>query len=68
MATGAAYAGATFTLGLTLGAVVGLAWSLVTKQPPIMDVVSGAIGLISGYVVVFNDWPRIWKPLFTGGK
>ena len=68
MNTPAAYMGATFSLLLTLGAAAGLVWSLVTKQPVLMDVATGGIGLISGYMVVANDWPKIWKPLLTGQK
>lgn len=68
MATGATYAGATFTMLLTLGCVIGAVWSVVAGLPVIMPVCLGAISLISSYVVVINDWPRIWKPLLTGGK
>ena len=66
MNTPAAYAGATFSLLLTLGSLVGVVCSVVAKLPVIMDVSLGGIALIAGYMVVANDWPRIWKPLLTG--
>lgn len=68
MATGAAYAGATFSLLVTLGCTAGAVWSVVEGLPVLMPVALGAIALISGGVVVGNDWPRIWKPLFSGDK
>lgn len=66
MATGAAYAGATFSLVMTLGAAAGCVASVVAGAPALMDVATGGIALIAGYMVVANDWPKVWKPLFTG--
>jgi len=65
MVTAAGYAGATFSLLLTVAGLGGAVWSLVAGLPPIMPAATGGIGLIAGAMVVLNDWPRIWKPLLT---
>ena len=59
--------GATFTLLLTLGSAAAAVWSVVEGMPPIVPVATGGMALISGFVVVKNDWPKVWNLLF-GGK
>ena len=67
MATGAAYAGATFTLLMTLGSTAGAVYFGLTEVW--VGVLSlGAMSAIGGLVVVKNDWPRVWKPLFVKGQ
>lgn len=68
MASGVAYAGATFTLVMTLGCAAGAVWSVVSGLPAVLPVSLGAISVISGYAAVASDWPRVWKPLLTGDK
>lgn len=53
---------------MTLGCGAGAVWCAVQGLPLQAPVALGAISLISGFVVVANDWPKIWKPLFTGDK
>jgi hypothetical protein len=66
MNTPIAYVGATFSLLMGLGSAATCAWSMVSGFPVLMDVASGGIALIMGFIFVKNDWPRIWKPLLTG--
>jgi len=58
----AKYLGATFSLLMTLGSAVGCV--MFALMPHLGGAVClGAMALISGYVVVANDWPKVWKPL-----
>jgi hypothetical protein len=65
MKTAAAYVGATFSLLGTAVAAACCVWSVASGFPALLDVASGGIAVIMGYMVV-KDWPTVWRPLLTG--
>lgn len=63
--TAAAYIGASFTLLMGVGSLVGAVASVISGAPVLFDLACGGIAAVCGVMVYLNDWPRVWQPLFV---
>lgn len=57
--------GAGVTMLLFLGSVITCILSVLAHLHVILPIVLAVFSIILGYVVIANDWPKVWKPLFT---
>lgn len=67
MPTSAAVIGASIFLVLFICSIVGTVFFAIDKVLPGVLACLGMAAII-GYAIVANDWPRVWKPLFTRSK
>ena len=67
MVTFAKWMGATFSLVMTVGTLVGAVATIIEHWPVLMFVSCLGLAAIAGYMV-YNDWSTVWGPLLSGKK